>query len=184
MVKSVDTRDLKSLAVKSVPVRVRLPAPIKRTPKGRLFYWCRQPQDSNPFRCNMPVACCCHQFKNWWLPYILRSKMAIESGHRHQLGYKTQYRKNGYFARMIAVLQSKNGNRVRSPAPHFSAGNRVRSPAPHFSTGNRVRSPVSEIAVFLLLSARIPVDATDKKQYTNCRKYKNCKEWFLWQGCC
>ena len=27
MVKSVDTRDLKSLAVKSVPVRVRLPAP-------------------------------------------------------------------------------------------------------------------------------------------------------------
>ena len=27
MVKSVDTRDLKSLALKSVPVRVRLPAP-------------------------------------------------------------------------------------------------------------------------------------------------------------
>ena len=30
MVKSVDTRDLKSLAVKSVPVRVRLPAPTKK----------------------------------------------------------------------------------------------------------------------------------------------------------
>ena len=32
MVKSVDTRDLKSLAVKSVPVRVRLPAPNKYNP--------------------------------------------------------------------------------------------------------------------------------------------------------
>jgi len=24
--------------------------------------------DLNRFKCNMPVACCCHQFKNWWLP--------------------------------------------------------------------------------------------------------------------
>ena len=32
MVKSVDTRDLKSLAVKSVPVRVRLPAPNNPDP--------------------------------------------------------------------------------------------------------------------------------------------------------
>ena len=32
MVKSVDTRDLKSLAVKSVPVRVRLPAPNQYNP--------------------------------------------------------------------------------------------------------------------------------------------------------
>ena len=32
MVKSVDTRDLKSLAVKSVPVRVRLPAPKHSNP--------------------------------------------------------------------------------------------------------------------------------------------------------
>ena len=36
MVKSVDTRDLKSLAVKSVPVRVRLPAPKQYNP-NQLF---------------------------------------------------------------------------------------------------------------------------------------------------
>ena len=42
MVKSVDTRDLKSLAVKSVPVRVRLPAPIKKRRQWPpLFYWSR-----------------------------------------------------------------------------------------------------------------------------------------------
>ena len=36
MVKSVDTRDLKSLAPKSVPVRVRLPAPKQYNP-NRFF---------------------------------------------------------------------------------------------------------------------------------------------------
>ena len=35
MVKSVDTRDLKSLGVKSVPVRVRLPAP--KIPNAEAF---------------------------------------------------------------------------------------------------------------------------------------------------
>ena len=43
MVKSVDTRDLKSLAVKSVPVRVRLPAPIKKaSPKGLAFLFLKK----------------------------------------------------------------------------------------------------------------------------------------------
>ena len=38
MVKSVDTRDLKSLALKSVPVRVRLPAPNKEEAKASSFF--------------------------------------------------------------------------------------------------------------------------------------------------
>jgi len=36
---------------------------------GRAFFtpdW-----DSNPSKCNTPAGCCCHQFKNWWLPYNL-----------------------------------------------------------------------------------------------------------------
>ena len=40
MVKSVDTRDLKSLAVKSVPVRVRLPAPINSYFGNKMAVFC------------------------------------------------------------------------------------------------------------------------------------------------
>ena len=34
-----------------------------------------------PIKCNSPVDCCGHQFKNWWRPYNLphRGKLAIES---------------------------------------------------------------------------------------------------------
>ena len=38
MVELADTRDLKSLAVKSVPVRFRLPAPKESTPMGVLSF--------------------------------------------------------------------------------------------------------------------------------------------------
>ena len=51
----------------SVQVRVLSPAPInKGRQKPPLIYWCSR-WDSNPSKCNMPVAYCCHQFKNWWL---------------------------------------------------------------------------------------------------------------------
>ena len=31
----------------------------------------RYRNDSNPSKCNMPVACCGHQCKHWWHPYNL-----------------------------------------------------------------------------------------------------------------
>ena len=40
----------------------------KATQKGGFSYW--QRRDSNQFRCNSPAGCCCHQFKNRWLPYF------------------------------------------------------------------------------------------------------------------
>ena len=30
--------------------------------------WVFAEQKPNPSKCRCPVACCCHQFKNWWLP--------------------------------------------------------------------------------------------------------------------
>ena len=47
-------------------VRVRCPAITKRTApqRGAVLFVCGA-RDSNPPKCNMPVACCCHQFKNW-----------------------------------------------------------------------------------------------------------------------
>ncbi len=44
VVEQVDTRDLKSLGVKSVPVRFRSAAPKKETLKGGLFF---VPQEAN-----------------------------------------------------------------------------------------------------------------------------------------
>ena len=42
------------------------------------FYWRRS--DSNRSYRNMPVACCCHQCKHWWLPlFSPPAKMQIES---------------------------------------------------------------------------------------------------------
>ena len=56
----------------------------KRRHWPSLFISYRFQVDSNPSKCRCPVDICCHQFKNWWLLYILQSKMAIESCHPHQ----------------------------------------------------------------------------------------------------
>ena len=51
-----------------------------RYPSGYLVFvlgW-----DSNPSKCDMPVAYRCHQFKNWWLPWffpVFTGKNVIES---------------------------------------------------------------------------------------------------------
>ena len=37
-------------------------------------------EGSEPIKCNTPVGCCGHQFKNWWLPYISPPKRG--NGHR------------------------------------------------------------------------------------------------------
>ena len=115
MVKSVDTRDLKSLAVKSVPVRVRLPAPIKkRRPKPPLFYWYR-----HRTRTHFNATC--------------RGHVAATSSKTG--GYYTFLQsKNGSRVRLPArpFSRSGKGNRVRLPARPFSRsgkGSRVRLPA-------------------------------------------------------
>ena len=99
----VDVADSKSAARDGVPVRVRSPAPRKtRDLLVSRFSYCRG-ADSNPFKCNMPAACCCHQCKHWWLPYIF-AKQKWQSSP----------------VTGTPFLQSKNGNRVRSPAPVFA----------------------------------------------------------------
>ena len=37
--------------------------------------------DSNPSKCNSPVDCCGHQFKNWWQLYVPQGGTAIKSFH-------------------------------------------------------------------------------------------------------
>ena len=59
--------------------------------------------DSNPSKCNMPGACCCHQFKNWWLLYIF-AKQKWQSSP----------------VTSTPIQRSGNGKGVRSPARRFS----------------------------------------------------------------
>ena len=54
VVEQADTRDLKSLAVKSVPVRSRSPAPKKKHPIGVLFLWYREVTGIEPIQMQMP----------------------------------------------------------------------------------------------------------------------------------
>ena len=54
----VDVVDSKSTAGDSVPVRVRSPAPKKRTPTGGSLFWYPGGTDSNRSKCNSPVDCC------------------------------------------------------------------------------------------------------------------------------
>ncbi len=62
MVEQVDTRDLKSLGVKSVPVRFRLPAPKREHPKGCSLFGA---PESNPSKCNSPVDYCLPPAGRW-----------------------------------------------------------------------------------------------------------------------
>ena len=54
VVEQADTRDLKSLAAKSVPVRSRSPAPKKKHPIGVLFLWYRKVTGIEPIQMQMP----------------------------------------------------------------------------------------------------------------------------------
>ena len=42
--------------------------------------------DSNNQKCSMPVACCCHQCKHWWLLLFCRRQNANESPAGHSAG--------------------------------------------------------------------------------------------------
>ena len=59
-----------------------------------LFLFCA---DSNPSKCDIPVAYCCHQFKNWWLPLFspLRGENEIRiqslGPYKHD-GFDTNHR--------------------------------------------------------------------------------------------
>ena len=53
-------------------VRIPHPLPKKQIPI-RVSAFLLEDWDSNPSKCNCPVDSCCHQFKNWWLPYNLPS---------------------------------------------------------------------------------------------------------------
>jgi len=34
--------------------------------------------------CNTPVGCCCHQFKNWWLPKLNESPLSAPPNRRQK----------------------------------------------------------------------------------------------------
>ena len=82
VVEQADTRDLKSLGVKSVPVRSRSAAPKKRErPMPLPFLWSRGP-GSNPSQCKCPVDTCCHQFANWWLQLFFSPPSGEKNANR------------------------------------------------------------------------------------------------------
>ena len=66
--------------------RVRPPAPkYKREAFASLFcFIVLRGTDSNPPKCNMPVACCSHRCRHRWLPFFIPSHRRSK---KHEKGY-------------------------------------------------------------------------------------------------
>ena len=73
-----------------------------------LFLFCA---DSNPSKCDMPVAYCCHQFKSWWLPLFspLRGENEIRIRHSDHKDRKSISSSGLYF---FAVSKSSQRQTV------------------------------------------------------------------------